>query len=97
MGGRDKILSAAYDLAVENGLEGLSRCAVARKARMAESSVGYHFGALKYLRREVLRLAIIRGNVPLIAQGMAARDQIIMDGATQQQRRDVSEYIGNYE
>jgi AcrR family transcriptional regulator len=67
----DRILNAAVELAQESGYASLTRDAVARRAGVSDGSVSNAFGTVDALKAAVLRAAVARGLVVVIAQGLA--------------------------
>jgi len=68
------ILEAALQLALEIGYDKLRRDNIVAKAGVSQGLITYHFGTVEKLRREVMREAIRRKLVPIVAHGIAMRD-----------------------
>lgn len=69
-----QILSAALELAPEVGYQRLTRDDVARRLGIPSSLIPYHMGTMDNFRRSLMREAVRVGCLPVIAQGLAARD-----------------------
>lgn len=69
---RDRILAAAVTIATQTGLESITRERVATLCDLHDSNVSYHFESMANLRSHVIRRAIDRKLLPIIAQGIAA-------------------------
>lgn len=69
-----KIINAAVTVAVRKGLRRFSRVEVAQEAEVAEATVSYHFGNMDELRREIVKTAIEREFVSILADARADRD-----------------------
>lgn len=71
-----RILDAALKLSERHGYAHVSRDDIARACGFPSSSlVAYHMGTMPELRRAVMREAIRRECLPVLAQGLAARDR----------------------
>jgi AcrR family transcriptional regulator len=53
----------------------LTRDEIAQKAGIPSSLIAYHCGTMENLRRDIMREAVRVGCLPVIAQGLAARDR----------------------
>ncbi len=73
---REKILEAAYQMAVRNGFNTLTRDSIAAEAEIAKGAINHHFGTVSVVRNEVMRIAIEREQLSIIAQGLATDDGI---------------------
>ena len=69
---KEHILCTAYDMASRDGFNTLTRDRVAAEASVAMGSVNHHYGTMDALRDAVMRMAIEREDLPVIAQGIAA-------------------------
>jgi len=69
-------LEAACAVAHDEGLNALTRDKVARRAALASGSVTAAFGDMPGLRDAVMREAVSRPILSVLAQGLAARDAI---------------------
>lgn len=65
------ILEAAIELAKVEGYQWITRDMVAKAAGVSTGSVHNAFGNFVELKREVMRQAIARQIVPIVAQGLA--------------------------
>lgn len=73
---KDQILTAALHVAGRrNGWNSLTREAVAREAQCAESLVSRYFGTMTSFRRDIMRAAISRRELGILAQGLACGDK----------------------
>lgn len=75
----DRILEAAINLALQDGYQWITRARVAADADVAAGTINLAFGDMKGLKRAVLRAAIERGIIEIVAQGLADRHPIAMD------------------
>ena len=71
---KDEILDAALALAKAQGYQSVTLEAIANKAQCSNGTVVHYFGTMTQLRRAVMRAAINRGELQIVAQGLAARD-----------------------
>lgn len=76
---RAAILEAAIAEAKEQGYQWITRDAVARRAGVGAGSVNVAFGRMVELKREVLRQAVARRLVEIVAQGLADGHPIAKD------------------
>lgn len=68
------LLDVAIKMAETIGYERLTRCGIAKKANVSEALVSNYWGTMAQLRRAVMRAAIARNNLKIIAQGLAIHD-----------------------
>lgn len=72
---KKQILDAAIKVAGQpGGWSMLTRDAVARRADCADALVSKYFGTMPTFRRTIMRAAIIRADLSVIAQGLAMSD-----------------------
>lgn len=72
-----RIIDAAVSLAKENGYQWLTRDEVARVAGVGAGTVNSAYGSMVELKRAVLREAVEKEIVEIIAQGMTDRHPIV--------------------
>lgn len=73
------ILEAAISEAKEQGYQWITRDAVAKRAGVGAGSVNVAFGRMVELKRAVLREAVARRIVEIVAQGLADAHPIAKD------------------
>ncbi|RZJ26198.1 MAG: TetR family transcriptional regulator [Haliea sp.] len=71
---KEQLLNVALKLAEKDGLAGLQRAAIAEAAGVSVGLVTWRFGTMVKCRREVMRAAIQRRVMRIIAEGVATRD-----------------------
>ena len=71
---RNDILDSALKLAEENHYNDITRDAIADHAGVSVGLVTHYFGTMPKLKRDVMRAAVRIESLPVIAQGLAARD-----------------------
>ena len=71
---KSEILEAALHIAKRDGLNGMTRDAVACHAKCATGGVSRYFNTMTQLKRAVVREAIQREELTIIAEGVALRD-----------------------
>jgi AcrR family transcriptional regulator len=71
---KDAILDAAVQLALDTGLSNVRLIPVAERAGVTNGLVSHYFGTVKQLHRAVVRHAIHREILPIVAQALAAGD-----------------------
>lgn len=62
-------------MAEKNGYTRVTRDEVAAHAQCSPALVSHYLGTMPDLRRDVMRAAVKRGILPVIAQGLAAKDR----------------------
>lgn len=80
------ILDAAIRISHSFGYQRITRANVAGAAQCSEALVSSYFGTMLQLRKAVLRRAIIREDLTIIAQALAAKDPHV-DKASEDLRR----------
>lgn len=77
---RDKrMMDAAISLSEEDSYQWITREAVAARAGVSPGTISHHFGSMANLKRAVLREAIKRRALKIIAEGAGCRHAIIMN------------------
>ena len=75
----NEILTAALKVAAKpGGYAKLTRAVVAECAGCSEGLVSKYFGTMVSFKRTIMRAAIKDGNLPILAQGLAAGDKCAM-------------------
>lgn len=69
-----QILKAALTLCQTASYARITRDQIAKEAGIPSSLIGYHFGTMPALRRDIMREAVRKGCLPVIVQGLAIRD-----------------------
>jgi AcrR family transcriptional regulator len=72
------LLDVAIELARVHGLANITRDQIAAEARVAAGLVSLRLGTMPAMRRTIMRNAIVRGILPIVAEGLAARDPFAM-------------------
>ncbi len=72
------VMSAAMRIAERDGWLHLRRQAVARAANVSTGSVSNAFGTFEALRDEVMKEAVRRAIIPIVRDGIAARNPIAL-------------------
>lgn len=70
---REQILDAALILALATSYDRITRDGVAAKAGVSQGLVNAYFKNMDGLRSELMRYAIQRGNLQVVAQGLLGR------------------------
>lgn len=68
------ILDKALQISERDGFSRLSRAVVAEECGVHDSLIPYHFGTMVNFKRDIMRHAIRKENLNVIAQGLALRD-----------------------
>ena len=72
---RDQILAAAIAMSLDVGFNSLTRDGVAERAGVATGQINHMFNTMTILRRAVMRAAVHRELLPIIASGLALQDK----------------------
>jgi AcrR family transcriptional regulator len=75
---KDKILDAAFTLAVECGYRALRRDNIAERAGVAGGTVNLHYATMENLKAAIMRRAIDAEQLDILAAGMAEGDPVAM-------------------
>jgi len=75
---RAELLDVALNLAKRKGYLNLTRDGLALAAKCSQGLVTKRFGTMEKLRKEVMRAAVARGVLEVVAQGIAAKDPVAM-------------------
>lgn len=71
----DEILAVALKLAKQDGYRDVTRERVATQAGISPALVSVRLGTMAQFRRKLMRYAVLKGCLPVIAQGLAAGDR----------------------
>lgn len=71
---RAELLDAAVRIAERLGADKVTHDAVANECGVTRTLVVHYFGTAPQLRRDVMRAAVKRRIVPIVARGIALRD-----------------------
>jgi AcrR family transcriptional regulator len=71
---KKQILDIALKLAEEIGYQNVSQATIAAAAKISPKLTIWHFGTMTQLKRAIMRAAIEREIIPIIAQGIGAQD-----------------------
>jgi AcrR family transcriptional regulator len=82
-----QILAAAVEAAKVHGYTRLTREQVAARIGIAPSLVPHYMGTMAQLRRRIMREAVRVECLPVIAQGLAARDPHAMAAPAELRQR----------
>lgn len=90
-----QIMVAALDLCAKPNATYLriTRDEIARKAGIPPTLIAYHIGTMATLRRDIMREAVRVGCLPVIAQGLAARDRHAMKAPKELQERALQSLV----
>lgn len=68
------MLDAAVSLALRVGYMNVTRKMLAERCETANSTVSYHFGSMEKLQTAIIKRAIEKRLLVVVAQGLTARD-----------------------
>lgn len=88
----ERIISAALQLAEADHYNFITREGVALAAGVSPATINNVYGTMVGLKRAVLTAAVERRVVPVVAQGLGDRHQIVMD-APEDLRREAAAYL----
>lgn len=72
---KEDLLAAALPLAAERGYTRVTRNDIAQRAGVSGPVIHYHFGTMAQFQRELMRYAVLKENLAVVAQGLAAGDK----------------------
>lgn len=75
---KDQLLDSALAVATKNGLQRTTRGMIAEHAGVAPGLVTHYLGTMEALKRTIMRQAIRREVLPIVAEGLACRDKHAM-------------------
>ena len=70
----EELLVSALALAAEVGYQQVTRDAIAARCGVSVGTISHYFGTMTQMRRSLMRQAVARGVLPVVAQGLAACD-----------------------
>jgi AcrR family transcriptional regulator len=73
---RELILNAAVALSLRGDYQKVTREAIANHSNVAPRLVSYYFGTMAAVRNAVMTEAVERELLPIIAQGLVAKDPL---------------------
>ena len=89
-----QILAAALELAPKVGYQKLTRDAVAERLGVSSSLIPAHMGTMAEFRRALMREAVRVECLPVIAQGLAARDRQALKAPPELRARAINSLRG---
>lgn len=72
---KDAIVTAALRLSAATHYMQVQRKQIADELGVTPPALTYHFGTMEQLRRAIMRSAVERGDLVVIAQGLVANDK----------------------
>jgi len=89
-----QILAAALEIAPRKGYARITRDEIAERAKVPPSLITYHFGTMPEMRRDLMREAVRVECLPVIAQGLAAKDRHAMKAPEEIRARAIESLRG---
>jgi len=89
---REEILNAAIELSVKIGYQKITRELVAGAANVSHALVTFHFNNMEELKAAIMKAAIDREILPILAQGLSLGDKSINTDL----KKKVIEYLTNH-
>jgi len=74
----EQIMESAVGVALEEGFANMTRAAVAERARCSTALVNHYWGEFHLLRDHVMKVAVERELLPIIAQGMLDKHPVAL-------------------
>lgn len=90
---REEILKAGLLVAEKHGYSKVTREKIAAELEISGPAIQYHFRTMQQLRNDLMRFAVKKCNLRVIAQGIAANDKTALK-APAGLRRQALEAIG---
>lgn len=91
---RDQILNAAIILALKQGWGSLTRRSVAEAADTSAGLVNFYFNNTPGMKDSVMQAAVERQLLPIIADGIAARNKIALSAPSELRLRAIIDCAG---
>ena len=82
-----ELFEHALDISSSTGYMQLTRKAIADRSQVSEGLVTHYFGTMENLRRDIMRAAIKRELLPILAQGLAMRDKHALKAPAELQKK----------
>lgn len=90
-----QILTAALALChSDTTYSRITRDEIAKKAGIPPALISYHLGTMPELRRHIMREAVRTECLPVIAQGLAARDRHALKAPEELRQRALQSLVG---
>lgn len=89
---REQVLAVAIDIAIKHGYNAVTRERVAEQASISTGLVSRVFNTMDQLRRAVMRAAIHREILPIVAAGIGCNCRIA-HGASEQLKHDAMNWL----
>lgn len=88
-----QILDGAIELARTKGLGHITREAIAQRVGVSPALVSLYFGTMTELRRSIMRAAIKREVLEIVAEGLTTRDKQAAKASDDLKRRALATVI----
>lgn len=89
-----QILAAAIKLATRKGFHALTRDAIATEADVSSGLVSKYFGKMDKVRDAIMREAVTREILPIVAAGILSRNRVAMRAPEPLRKRAVESLTG---
>ena len=90
----DAMIAAALDLAAEEGYQRVNSSGIAERLGVSSGLVRQYMGSMTQLKRDIMRHAIQREHVAVLAQGLAARDPHAIKAPDALKQRALDSLVG---
>lgn len=84
---KENILAVALPLAAEYGYTKITRDQVAAAAGVSGPVLNYHFGSMVTFRWQLMRYAVQKECLPVVAQGVVAGDERTLEASPDLRRK----------
>lgn len=91
---RAEILDGALAVAAAEGLRNTTRDLIAARVGISPALVSMHFSTMEQLRRAVMRAAVEREVLSIVAEGLAARDPHALKAPEELKQRAAASLTG---
>lgn len=79
---KELLLCTAIDIAIRHGYQKLTRDKIAKEAEVSTGLINKYFGTIAKLKKAVLKAAIEREIIEIIAQGLGTREPMILKASS---------------
>lgn len=84
---KEQLLAVAIELAKRVGYRNVTRPLLAHKSKVSVSLISTRFGSVPELYDDIMRAAVDREILPIIAQGIVAKDSIALNASDALKKR----------
>jgi len=88
-----EIITAGLVIAAATHYTHVTRDQIAAKVGVSGAAIQYHFHTMPQLRKQLMRQAVLRECLPVIAQGCLAKDNFVKRASKELRRRAIESIV----